>query len=113
MTRFKKCGDVRDVLMVQSNRIVRKPNGEVIVDPHGIHKKNEVWFAKARDENGDLRLDLFSDIVSSCASAFLVRYIFDLNFGKNLSRGAKRGSRSSHTIYHLITRLPKFIFKFG
>jgi hypothetical protein len=79
MTRFKKHEDVQDVLMVQSNRIVRKPNGEVIVDLHGIHKKNEVWFAKDRDENGDLRLDLFSDIVSSCASAFLVRYIFDLD----------------------------------
>ena len=111
MTRFKKCGDVQSTLMVQSNRIVRKPNGEVIVDPHGIHKKNEAWYAKARNEKGDLRLDLFSDIVSSYASAFLVRYIFDLSFGKNLSRGAKRGGRSSHTIYHLITRLPKIMFE--
>jgi hypothetical protein len=108
MTRFLKHGDVQDTLMLKRT-IIRKPSGEIIVDPHKAKFLNDAWMNKIRKPNGDINYDFYTPLLTPYTSKIVVQYLLDMKIGKNTAKGTKRGPRSESTIKHMRTRLPSLI----
>lgn len=108
MTRFKKHVDVQSTLMVKKT-IIRKPSGEIVVDPHKAKYLNDAWMKKIRKPNGDINYDFYTPLLTPYTSKIVVQYLLDMKIGKNTAKGTKRGPRSESTIKHMRTRLPSLI----
>ncbi len=108
MTRFLKQGDVQDTLMVKKT-IIRKPSGEIVVDPHKSKYLNDAWMIKIRKLNGEINYDFYTPLLTPYTSKIVVQYLLDMKVGKNTAKGTKRGPRSESTIKHMRTRLPSLI----
>jgi len=111
MTAFKKQGNIQGTLMAKEDRtVVRLPNGDTQIDPHGRKARNDNWYDEVQ-ENGVINYHYFSSTISKGASELLVDFFFDLRDGKNMPKGSGKKPRSANSIFGYRTRLPSIIEK--
>ncbi|MFT4310887.1 MAG: hypothetical protein ACMXYC_04625, partial [Candidatus Woesearchaeota archaeon] len=107
ITPFKKCESTQHPLM--GNKIIRKPNGDTEVDPHGLVGRIDRWKQRIKLSDGSINYAFYEGQISQEASPLVVTFILDLMSGKNMAKGTKRGARSSACLFNYIYRLANVI----
>jgi hypothetical protein len=65
------------LMPTNSKNVIRLPNGDIQIDPHGRKYDNDAWYKEVQ-KSGTINYEWYCPKLSKDASTLIVKFLFDI-----------------------------------